>query len=113
MSDLSELNTLVQSSQTKDDIGAAIAITNIAGDFNTHIAYLKSLLEIMEMVKNTSDRKFAMRIIDSHIKYVATIIDSETKLVNALISSTKNSNIVSIGNQLKAELRNLKKILSH
>lgn len=94
------------------DQAAAIRLIDVAVEYSTKIDQLRDLLLILTIIENNDDRSRVMPVVVASMKNVAGGIDISLKKINLEMSQTRSNAIISTGNQMKTELRELQKLLA-
>jgi hypothetical protein len=94
------------------DQEAAIGLTGVAEAYTTRLDHLRDLVHIYSLIPSKDDKQLIRPVITDRMQYIAKEIDIHLTQVNIYLSIARSPAIISTGNQMKSDLREIQKMLN-
>ena len=99
--------------QAIDDCEMALKIYDELNIIIANTEHLYDIIRIRGIMTNTSERAFANSLAHEHTQYMTGLIDLNINAINQHLFNTHSPALVSLCNQIKAELSKVQYLLTH
>ena len=94
------------------DQEAAFNLIGVAKAYTSRLDHLRDLVHIYSLISSKDDKQRIRAVITDRMEFIVKEIDISLKEVNLYLSRAESPAIISIGNQIKSDLREIQKMIA-